>query len=675
MSTELSPQALHRCCDPSTVPFDSTAQHAATLAIVGQDRAVEALRFAIGMRRAGYNVFALGPPGLGKVTLVQQLLGQDASRRPVPSDWIYVVDFARPDQPTALELPAGGAIEVRRAIQQVIAEVRAVRARAGVDREHAERTIHEILTRLRTSFHEWPEVLDRLEAVEADVLDMLGHLAVDHLDERLRRHEIGVMVEHGASSAGPIVIEGHPTYANLFGRIDHAVEHGVLVSNVTLIRPGALHRANGGYLLIDAFKLLQQPLAWEALERALRTRELRIEPSVGPVPMGTLEPRPIPLDVKVILFADRSVYSTLTTLEPELGDLFKVVVDFAATMDRSPDSVLAYAGLIAALVQRESLAPFDRGAVARVIEHGARLTGDAEKLSLHLRSITDLLCEASDHATRDRREVVTAADVTGALAAARRRLGHFQDVVLEAIRRHTLVIETRGAAVGQVNGLTVVDADPPVFAHPARITATVQLGAGEVIDIEREVELGGPVHSKGVMILAGLIGARYATHAPLHLTARIVFEQSYNEIEGDSATLAEICALISAIGDVPVLQQFAITGSVNQRGEVQPVGAINEKIEGFFDACREHGLTGDQGVVIPKLNVPQLMLRDDVVTAVAEGRFHVHAVHDVDEALALLTNRTVAEVNASVEARLRSFAEDVRRIAGGPAHDKWRHAG
>ncbi|HVV83918.1 MAG TPA: Lon protease family protein, partial [Kofleriaceae bacterium] len=472
----------------------------------------------------------------------------------------------------------------------------------------------------------------------------------------------------------------NPTLANLIGSVEHVAELGALVTDLTLIRPGALHRANGGYLLLDAARLLQQPLSWPALKRALRSRELRIESpgqAIGLATTTSLDPEPIPLDLKVVLFGDRLLYYLLADADPDLADLFKVMADFEEALDRSPEAEALYARMLAGLVAREHLRPFDRGAVARIIEHAARLAGDGRKLSVHMRSIGDLMREADHAAAAGARATVTAADVEEAIGDQRRRLGRVRERTLEAIRRETILIDTAGDKVGQVNGLSVVELGGHAFGHPTRITARARIGDGKVIDIEREVELGGPIHAKGVMILAGLFAGRYAPHQPLSLSATIVFEQSYGPVEGDSASLAELCALVSALSEVPIRQRLAVTGSISQLGEVQPIGGVNEKIEGFHDVCCERGLAGGEGVIIPRANVDHLMLRSDVVAAVAAGRFHLHAVADVDEAIELLTGVAAGardadglfpegSVNALVEARLARFAEDARRFAAGP---------
>jgi len=382
---------------------------------------------------------------------------------------------------------------------------------------------------------------------------------------------------------------------------------------------------------------------------------------VGLAATVSLEPEPIPIEsVKVVLVGERFLYYLLASADSDFHELFKVVADFDEATARDSASEVLYARLLATLVRNEKLRPFDGGAVARVLDHAARLAGDAGKLSVRMRPVVDLLREADFCAGRAGRATVTRADVDEAVAAQRHRAGRVQERLLEEIRRGTLRVETTGTAVGQVNGLAVFALGEHEFGHPTRITARVRLGKGEVVDIEREVELGGPIHSKGVLILAGFLGARYARRAPLSLAASLVFEQSYASVEGDSASLAELCALLSALADVPIRQGVAVTGSVNQHGQVQAIGGVNEKIEGFFEVCRDQGLTGEQGVLIPRSNAKHLMLRQDVVDAVAAGRFRIWAVEGVDEAVELLTGRSAASVNEQVEARLAAFAEDAR---------------
>lgn len=456
----------------------------------------------------------------------------------------------------------------------------------------------------------------------------------------LDRYQANLLVDHRATERAPIVFEDNPTYQNLVGRIDHVAQLGTLVTNFTLIRAGALHRANGGYLVLDALKLLTQPFAWEALKRALKSSQIKIESVAQLYGLGgslPIEPEPVPLSVKLVLVGERMVYYLLKAADPEFDELFKVAADFENEMVRSDESTRLYAQLIATVVRNNALRPFERGAVARIIEQGARIAGDAERLSARTRWLSDLMCEAEHRASATGSDTVSREHVEQALRAQVRRSDRVRNLIQDAVLRETLLISTSGTHIGQINGLAVIDLGEATFGHPVRITATARLGEGDVIDIEREAELGGAIHSKGVMILSSFLATRYAQLLPLSLSASLVFEQSYGPVEGDSASLAELCALISALAGVGIKQSLAVTGSVNQYGMVQAIGAVNEKIEGFFDICRARGLSGEEGVLVPQSNVKHLMLRQDVVEAAEAGEFQVFAVGDVDQAIELLT--------------------------------------
>jgi lon-related putative ATP-dependent protease len=494
-----------------------------------------------------------------------------------------------------------------------------------------------------------------------------------------RRYQVNLLVDNEASGGAPVVYEDHPTADKLVGRIEHLSQLGALVTDFGLIKPGALHRANGGYLILDARNMVMQPYAWEALKRSLHGKQIRIEPlaqMLGLISTVTIEPQPVPLAVKVVLLGDRQLFYLMGQVDPDFRALFKVAVDFEDEVARTDENDLAYARLVATVTRDEHLAPFDRSGVGRVIERCARLAEDSERLSAHMGQIIDLLREA-DHWARQRgAAVVSGADVDHAVAAEDRREGRVRERVLEEIQRGTLLIETSGEKVGQVNGLSVLQLGRASFGRPSRITARVRMGRGEVLDIEREVELGGPIHSKGVLILSGFLGARYAEGHPLSLSATLAFEQSYGMVEGDSASSAELYALLSALSGVPIQQSFAVTGSVNQHGEVQAIGGVNEKIEGFFDVCGARGLTGRQGVLIPASNVKHLMLRADVVEAVRGGRFGVWAVHTIDEGIERLTGLPAGErdasgafpeasINGKVEARLVQMAKERSAAAEG----------
>ena len=545
-----------------------------------------------------------------------------------------------------------------------------------------------LIDTLRSDYANYPLVCGYLNEVQKNVIESidefrsqkqgateLASLSSDQSD--FSRFRVNLLVGRGEGDVAPVIFEEHPTYQNLMGRVEHISQFGALITNFLLIKPGALHMANGGYLMLDALKLLSQPFAWEGLKRALSTREIRIE-SLGQmyslVSTVSLEPEPIPLDTKVVLLGNRLLYYLLAEYDPEFRELFKIAADFEDEVERSPDNDLLYARLIGTLARREKLRPFDRSAVARVIEHCARRAEDAQKLSTHVESLADLVREADYWAEQDKREAVANADVERAIEAQIRRADRLRERSHEAILRGILHIDTEGEKVGQVNALSVFQLGDFAFAQPSRITANTRLGEGDLVDIQREVKLGGAIHSKGVLILSSFLAARYAPEQPLSLSASLVFEQTYGHVEGDSASVAELCALLSSLANTPIRQSLAVTGSVDQFGRVQAVGAVNEKIEGYFDICSKRGLTGNQGVLIPASNVTHLMLRRDVVEAAKAGRFNIYAVDTVDEALELLTGIPVGapdehgklpegSLNQLVAQRLKHLAELRRSFA------------
>ena len=519
-----------------------------------------------------------------------------------------------------------------------------------------------LIEELAECYADLPEVTEFLEAVRKDVVETGEELRESQKSEAdattitmtgsisLQRYQVNLLVDNADTPAAPIVFEDNPNHQNLVGRVDQVAHMGTLLSNFTLIKAGALHRANGGYLMLDAVKLLTQPYAYEGLKRALKSGHVRIESLgqiVGLISTLSVEPEPIPVELKVVLIGERLHYYLLREFDPEFEELFKVAADFDSDLERNDENTRLYIQLVGRLARGNDLRPFAREAVARLIEDAARSSGDAEKLSAHTRRVADLMREADHWAHKSGRDVVAREDVQRALDARIRRADRIRAQLQREALRETLLIATGGAQVGHINGLAVIDLGDFVFAHPVRITATARLGEGEVIDIEREAELGGALHSKGVLILSSFLAARYSRSIPLSLTASLVFEQSYGPVEGDSASLAELCALLSALAAVPIRQSLAVTGSVNQYGRVQAIGAVNEKIEGFFDLCRARGLDGEQGVLIPDANVKHLMLREDVVQACADGRFGIYAVSTVDEAIALLTGVPAGEPDDS----------------------------
>jgi lon-related putative ATP-dependent protease len=496
-------------------------------------------------------------------------------------------------------------------------------------------------------------------------------------ESSFRRYKVNVLVDNGETEGAPVVYEDNPTLENLIGRTEYVAQFGALQTDFNLIRDGALHRANGGYLVLDARKVLMNRLSWEQLKRALFSDQIKIESTreiMGLAQTVSLEPEPIPLDVKIVLIGGRRLYYLLSQHDPEFSELFKVSVDFEEEMDRTDESTDVYAEMIATHVDDEELRPFDASAVGRVMARSSRIAEDKEKLTTRDEKLKDLLREADYWAGEAGRETVHREDVQQAIDAYRRRNGRIEDKMQEYIDRETILIDTEGEEVGQINGLSVLKMDDFSFGRPNRITARTRMGSGEVVDIEREVELGGPIHSKGVLILSGFLGARYAEEQPLSLSASLVFEQSYGGIEGDSASVAEACALLSALSDVPIRQDMAITGSMNQHGRVQAIGGANDKIEGFFEVCESRGLTGDQGVVIPQSNVKNLMLSDRIVDAVEAGDFHIYAAETIDDAIELMMDTEAGEVDAEgtfpegtvnrlVHERLSELAEKAKQFA------------
>ena len=564
---------------------------------------------------------------------------------------------------------------------------------SALNEEIAEIAVREALEDLKPAFADVPEVAAYLDAAGKDLIRNVGLFLGPSGDEneivkqptdtsrdpRFRRYMVNVMVENSARAApcAPVIEELNPTYGNLFGRIEHIAQMGALLTDFLLIKPGALHRANSGYLLIDARKLLLTPFAWEALKRAIKAREIRIEQpaeTMGLVSTQTLDPEPIPLEVKVVLFGNRELYYLVAAADPDFNRLFKVQADFDDTIARSEENNGSYARVIASIVKEHKLKPVDAGGIARLIEEGARLADDREKLSIEIGRIADLVREADYWSSAAGRQVTAREDVTRAITEHMQRADRLRDRSLEIINRDIVFIDTDGARVGQLNALSVVQLGSFSFGRPSRITARVRMGQGRVTDIEREVNLGGPLHSKGVMILWGFLAGRYADEVPLALAATLVFEQSYGGVDGDSASSTELYALLSALSDVPVKQSLAVTGSVSQWGEVQAIGGVNEKIEGFYDVCQAGGLTGEQGVLIPKSNVQHLMLREDVVEAVDAGQFAIYAVSHIDEGIEILTGVKAGErgpdgkfpegtINRLVEDKLKLFAERARAFA------------
>ena len=500
-----------------------------------------------------------------------------------------------------------------------------------------------------------------------------------HRDSEFDRYVVNVMVSQDAKTANgaPVETEDLPSLDRLIGRIEHASHMGSLVTNFTMIKPGALHRANGGYLVLDARRLLSEPFAWDAVKQSIRNESITItslSDRLNLVATTTLQPDPIPLDLRVVLVGDPFLYGLLVMLDPDFNDLFKVQADFEDAIDRTKDNLIRFGQLIAAYVSKEDMLPMTAQGVASVLDESTRMAEDTEKLSLRIGALGDLIREAEHYARARSSHHIENGDIERAVQERDRRASRIKDRMQEAIARKTILIDTKGAKTGQINGLSVLGIGSYRFGRPSRITARVRMGAGKLVDIEREVELGGPLHSKGVMILSGYLTSTYAQDVPFSLHASLVFEQSYGGVDGDSASSAELYALLSALSGVPIDQGLAVTGSVNQLGEVQAIGGVNEKIEGFFETCKAQGLTGSQGVLIPQANTAHLMLRTEVVEAARDGQFRIIPVETINEGIAILTGTPAGiraadghfepeTINAKVEQRLRDFAQTRKAFA------------
>lgn len=474
---------------------------------------------------------------------------------------------------------------------------------------------------------------------EEPMAGLLSQLKNQQEEDKYSKFKVNVVVKNVPDSGAPIVLLDHPTQGNLVGKVERIQQFGALITDFTLIKGGALHRANGGFLLIDARKLLLQPYSWDSLKRALASKEIKIEAPSEDTSFSTisLDPQPIPLDVKVVMTGDAELYDLLSERDPDFSDYFKVEADFGMIIDRTDENEVEYAKLIGSLTKKKNLRSLNKQAVARVIEYSSRLADDSEKLTAHVSFIGDLLKEADYWARKSKASQIGKNHVDQAIKSQIYRSDRVNRAMLEQIDKGTILLDVKGERVGQINGLVVYNFTRNSFGKPTRITTQVRLGRGEFINIEREVAMSGPIHSKGVLILQALVANRFAKRSPLSLSASIVFEQSYGGVDGDSASSTEYYCMLSAIANLPIKQSLAVTGSINQFGEIQPIGGVNEKIEGFFEVCKYNGLTGKQGVIIPRTNVVNLMLREDVLEAVENGQFSIYAIDDVDDGIELLT--------------------------------------
>jgi lon-related putative ATP-dependent protease len=551
--------------------------------------------------------------------------------------------------------------ELQRTLRQFPIWFKEMRERLRtLNREIAQFVVRHLVDEILVRYQDLAEVQAYLGQVATDVVDnapvfmpippqgVPPGLLPEDFDraEFFHRYAVNLLVDNQSCTGAPVEMLDLPSLGNLLGRIEHRAQMGTFMTDFTLIKPGALHRANGGFLIVDARQILMQPFAWEAFKRALHAREIKLDASELQFSLLTtvsVEPTPIPLDLKVVLVGERWLLYELERGDPEFRDLFKVIADFDDVVPRTTESEQEYAHTFAYLARRAGTRPLSPGAVAAMIEHCSRLVEDAQRLTTHVHSMEEVIREADYWADGGGHDRIDREHILQAIHKQQQRVDRIRERMHESISRGIRLIATDGEVVGQINGLSVMATDSIAFGLPMRITAVTRLGDGRVIDIERETDLGGPTHTKGVLILSSFLARRYASDIPLCMAASITFEQSYGMVDGDSASLAELCALLSSLSEVPILQRYAVTGSVNQRGEVQAIGGVNEKIEGFFDICHARGMVPGQGVIIPATNREHLMLREDIVEAAANGWFSVHAVSTVDEAIALLTGREPGE--------------------------------
>ena len=743
-------------CDPATLPFKTTAEVEPLEGVLGQERAVRAIEFGLGVEGQGYNLYVSGPDGIGKSSLVEAFLRQKALKMPDPPDWVYVHNFVNPDHPVGISLSGGKgrefATEVKRAVESAIRVLRQtfesesyIRQRQELDRERdrqrtaalealgkaaeamsvalqftptgilpvpaisgkpitpdqfqvlapqAQERLKEALQNTGGLIQETMLDIRGLERAGQEKIDELDRqvaaFAIDHLfsplaeqygkdaeiaeflksvrndiiaqhetflrvaeapagvpaplqqsqSSPLRRYEVNVVIANEPGGGAPVVNETHPTYYNLVGRIEYTGMFGTMVTDHMQVKPGALARANGGFLVLRLRDLLSGQLSYDALKRALMCREIAIEniqESLGMVPTSGLRPEPIPLDAKVVIIGDAQMYSLLYRLDPDFRSLFRVKAEFEPDFLRTADRINGIASFIRHQADQRGLRAFNAAAVARLMEHSARQIEDQTRLSANLSDLLDVLIQSNYWAGVAGVDIVGPEQIERAIEESVYRSSLLRDRIEQLIDEGSIFIDTAGARVGQVNALSVYDMGDMVFGRPSRITCTVSAGRGTIVNVERETGMAGQTHNKGFLILRGYLAHCFGQEQAMAVSASLTFEQMYGGIDGDSASSTELYAILSALSGLPLAQGIAVTGSVNQLGEVQPIGGASHKIEGFYEVCRARGLDGTQGVVIPKINVKNVVLRPEVAQAVAEGRFHVWGVETIEEGIEVLT--------------------------------------
>ena len=683
-------ERLTRVCDPDSLGFETTSEVKPLQGTIAQDRAMSALELGLGIDADGFNIFVSGAPGTGRNTALRECMERVAQDKPNPPDWGYLHNFRDPSQPVAVALPGGEmrafSWDMDELVQTCRAEIPSKSESLGLAKRF--QLVISVLETMRDKYAGRGELEEYLDEVNLDMVSNIeafsptgdvdsARSVEDSGDDFFTRYRVNRIVENAPRDGAPIVFEHNPTYYNLFGRIDYRAHMGAMATDHMMIKPGSIHKANGGYLVLQANDLLANPLSWDALKRALRSGEIHIE-NIGErnsaFPTSSMRPQPIPLNAKIVLVGSAPVLRRLRRTEPDFRRYFKVAAEFDTVMERTAENVGKYAAFVSGQVSEKSLRPFDKTAVAAIVDYSSRLTQDQEKLTTRFMGISDIMSEADYWAGKLECDIATSEHVTKAIAERRYRASAVEDRILESIERDAVRISTEGRVVGQVNGLAVYFRGGHNFGRPSRITARVSVGRGQVVNVERDTRMSGRIHNKGFMILRGYLNGKYGERRPLSMSASVTFEQTYGSVDGDSASSTELYALLSALSEVPIKQGIAVTGSVDQTGEVQSIGGATHKIEGFFDVCKAKGLTGEQGVVIPRANVRNLTLRPEVVEAARDGAFHIYAVSRIDEGIEVLTGTEAGEkgkdgkypegtIHFLVERRLEEMSSSARRAS------------
>ncbi len=793
---ELKHTQVYKTCDLRPLKFKTTEDLTPCRDYIGQDRAVDAINFGLGMEFTGYNLYLAGPPGVGKTTTIETILSLIAKDKPSPKDWCYVFNFQDPNAPKAIELPKGKGKELKIDMEEFLQDLKMDIPRAFESKEFEEQkqntmnqvqreknnlfeelqkkaneseiqvqfsptgiitiplikgkpvtqenynsldektkkkikaskeridtevaevlkvarklerdasdkvkeleknvalfSVRDLIEIIRDKYKSYPQVIDYFDQLQKHILENIDNflpakgpqaggpmqmpMRMPQQETTFTEYKVNVFIDNSNTEGAPVIFESHPTYTNLFGSIEKEARFGALVTDFTMIIAGSLAKASGGYLVIDALDLFQYPFVWDSLKKALENGELRIEDLYQQYGFSStvgIKPEPVKLDVKLVIAGNSQLYHMLYAYDEDFRKLFKVKADFDYIVERNDITLSQYSCFIKSVCDMDGLNKFDRSGVETVIEYSSRLAGDQNKLSVQFGLITKILKEANYWSKLDNNSrSIKRQHVEKAIDEKIYRSNMIEEKIQEMIAKGSILVDTEGLVVGQINGLAVYNIGDYAFGKPSRLTCETYMGTEGLINIDRRAKLSGNIHDKGVLILSGYLGSTYAQKKPLSLSASIGFEQSYDVIDGDSASTAELVVLLSSLSGIPIKQSFAITGSINQKGQIQPIGGVNEKVEGFYDVCKAKGLNGEQGVVIPHQNVKNLMLRKEVVQAIKDNKFHIYPIESVDQAIELLTGKEAGKkgstgkfktgtVNYLADKKLKQFAEDYRKF-------------